>query len=75
MKQLAIIIYFSLLVFSCINTSHPKEKPYGWVNDSLNLNREGLRQSGRWIDTTNTDFAFALYQSDSLNIMRCLILN
>lgn len=68
-------LFILVFAFSC---SQKKENiavnNYAWVNDSLNMEVEGLRKSGRWIDTVKTNCAFALYQSDTLNIMRTLIL-
>ncbi|MDU1892741.1 MAG: hypothetical protein E6767_18835 [Dysgonomonas sp.] len=44
-----------------------------WVNDSLNI--DGLRKSGRWIDTTKTNLAFALYRGDTCILRYVMIQN
>lgn len=73
MRYLITIIIAVTLLSACAGSSNKQadENISAWVNDSLNINNEGLRKSGRWIDTTNTNMAFALYQGET-SILRLL---
>lgn len=72
MKIRTLIALSVILLCACNGggKSH-KENITSWVNDSLNIHNDQLRKSGRWIDTTNTNMAFALYQGQT-NILRLL---
>jgi hypothetical protein len=71
MKTRYLIILIAILSYACNGNKSNVENITNWVNDSLNINNDSLIKSGRWIDTVNTNMAFALYQGKT-NIFRFL---
>ncbi|MDL2215447.1 hypothetical protein LJC00_04590 [Dysgonomonas sp. OttesenSCG-928-M03] len=65
-KALVLFLVISFIYNSCGNQQPESAKLTDWVNDSLNI--KGYEVSTRWMDTTNTNMAFALYRGDTCNI-------